>query len=205
MMSNYVYIIDAGHGGLTEDGKYTTAPNKMHTFPDGFTIYEGVINRLIAERLYHKLWKHNFDFVLIYDDVDDTPLSRRVEWANKVHSKYPNAILISIHSNAGGGKGNEIFTSPGQTKSDVIAEIFCNEYMSRLPQFVFRSDTTDGDHDKEARFAILTQTTCPAILVENLFFDSRDEAEYLNSERGQEEIADVLFRSILKIENTKPI
>lgn len=45
--SNYLWLIDAGHGGMVK-GKYTTAPAKMFKFPDGLTIYEGVVNRDIA-------------------------------------------------------------------------------------------------------------------------------------------------------------
>ena len=44
-MSNYLWLLDAGHGGM-KDGKYTTAPGRMHVFEDGLTFYEGVNNDL---------------------------------------------------------------------------------------------------------------------------------------------------------------
>src|SRR5690554_2819648 len=123
-MGKYLWLIDAGHGGM-KDGKYTTAPNKMHIFNDGYTIYEGVVNRGVAKKLYKKLSEGCVDWALVYDDEIDTHLSSRVQIANRVYEKHSNCILVSLHSNAGGGKGFEIFTSPGETLADPVAEIFC--------------------------------------------------------------------------------
>lgn len=36
--SNYLWILDAGHGGM-KDGKYMTAPKKMFQFPDRVIIF----------------------------------------------------------------------------------------------------------------------------------------------------------------------
>lgn len=204
--SNYLWLIDAGHGGLLPStGAYTTAPAKMFVFPDGLTIYEGVINRAIAKKLYNKLGDHDVDFSLVYDDVYDTALRNRSDLINHLYKKNPTAISVSIHSNAGGGRGIEVFTSPGQTKSDIIAQSLCELYKKNLPEFKFRADMADGDPDKEANFWMLTKVDCPAVLVENLFFDTREEAEFLLSEEGQERIACILFDWIQLIENTKPI
>lgn len=203
--SNYLWCLDAGHGGLTKDGRYTTAPNKMFTFPDGLTIYEGVINRAIALLVYKQLEQKQIDFALVYDDVEDTPLAQRVTIADNVYRKDKRAIYLSIHSNAGGGSGFEIFTSIGQTKSDKVANIFCETYKKNLPQFKFREDKSDGDADKEADFYVLRKTDCPALLVENLFFDNRSEAEYLLSTEGQKAIADCIVQCIVNCETLKPI
>ena len=43
-------ILDFGHGGIDENGNYTTL-GKKHTFPNGETAYEGVINRRIGGML----------------------------------------------------------------------------------------------------------------------------------------------------------
>lgn len=203
-MSNYKWLLDEGHGGLL-NGHYVTAPKKMFKFPDGLTIYEGVINREIGSRLAGLLQKANIDFDFISDEVDDLSLTVRVQRADNRFQKDKRCIFLSVHSNAGGGSGFEIFTSKGQTKSDKIAQIFCEVYKRSFPEYPFRSDQSDGDFDKEENFFLLRKTDCPALLVENLFFDNRKEAEYLLSEKGQQEIAECLFVCIQTVEKLKPI
>jgi len=82
-MSKYFWLIDAGHGGI-KDGKYVTAPAKMHRFDDGFTIYEGVTNRKIAAKLAAMLHDACIDFGLVYDEVLDISLTERARIVNSV-------------------------------------------------------------------------------------------------------------------------
>jgi len=190
-------IIDCGHGGII-DGKYVTAPNKMHKFHDGLTIYEGVINRAIGSKLEARLQEADIDFFsLNTHDQKDMPLSVRTDTINDIAGTHD--WLLSIHSNAGGGRGFEVFTSVGETYSDQLADIIASHYKSFFPEFRFRQDMSDGDTDKEANFWMLRKTKCPAVLVENLFFDNYTEAKYLLSEDGQWEIANALFEAVKKI------
>lgn len=200
--SNYLWILDAGHGGI-QDGKYTTAPAKMHRFPE-FTIYEGVINRAITDIVRAELKHLNIDYALVYDQHEDTPLAERVRKADSIYAKDRRAVYLSIHSNAGGGQGFEVFTSPGQTKSDKIADAFCDAYR-RHYTMPLRADKADGDYDKEADFYVLRKTDCPAVLVENLFFDNLEEAKYLLSPDGQKAIAACLIDAIKTCEKEKPV
>lgn len=202
--SNYLWLLDAGHGGM-KNGVYTTAPAKQFIFDDGLAAYEGVINRKITEVVYKQLELKQIDFALVFDDVEDTPLSQRVTIADNVYRKDKRAVYLAIHSNAGGGRGFEIFTSKGQTTSDKVAAVFCEVYKQHFPSFLFRADMSDGDADKEADFYVLRKTDCPALLVENLFFDNRKEAEYLISEAGQLAIANCIVAAIEKVEQLKPI
>lgn len=202
--SNYLWAIDCGHGGI-KNGKYVTAPDKMFKFPDGTVVYEGVINRAIGKLVYEKLKALNIDFKIVSDEVEDTPLSVRVARTNNIYRKDKRTILLSIHSNAGGGQGLEIFTSPGQTPSDPVAQIFCETYKKELPWFKFRSGLGDGDLDKEEKFYVLVNTIGPALLVENLFFDNQAEAAFLLSDEGQKKIADCIVRCIQEVESQKPI
>lgn len=209
-MSNYLWLLDAGHGGLRADGTYTTAPKKMFHHPaqgdsPAFTIYEGEINRAIAKLVYEDLLKKKVEYVTVYHYMEDTSLAERVGYADSIYSKDKRCIFLSIHSNAGGGSGVEIFTSPGQTKSDKIANVFCEKYMKHFPDAKFRKDTADGDADKEADFYVLRKTDCPALLVENFFFDHRQDAEFLMSEAGQKAISACIVDAILTVEKLKPI
>lgn len=205
MNSNYFWLIDAGHGGIDKSGRYTTAPAKMYTYPDNYTIFEGVVNRAIQSLLTKKLADAGIDYKVTNHTVIDTPLKERVAIANKTHRQYKNCILVSIHSNAGNGSGNEIYTSKGNTKSDTIVPYFANEIIEEFPELKFRNDFTDGDIDKEADFYVLKNTICPAVLLENGFMDNRREAELLNSAEGRRRYANAIFTAIINIEKDKPL
>jgi N-acetylmuramoyl-L-alanine amidase len=205
-MSNYKWLLDAGHGGL-KDGRYTSAPAKMHTFEDGLVFYEGVNNRAIVDKLRTLLFEAKIDHHLVYHSREDTPLAARVSIANQVNFlNGGRCIYLSIHSDAmpqghhGKGSGFSVFTSKGFTRSDKVASIFCKQYEVDFPEFKFRKDYSDGDADKEEDFYVLRATRCPALLVENLFFDNRREAEFLLSEEGRLRIARTLFKSIQEVE-----
>lgn len=205
-MSKYVYMIDAGHGGM-KDGVYMTDPKigKQYTFPDGLWIGEGVTNRAIAAKVRNRLTFLGIDHDFCYDEVEDLTLGERVRQVNKLVAKAGKPVVfISIHSNAGHGHGFEVFTSPGQDKSDLVAAVFCDEIITSFPGKPLRTDKADGDNDKEARFFVILPENNKAkasVLLENLFFDTREEAEFLLSEEGQQKIADYICRAIVRIEN----
>jgi len=198
-MSKYTWIIDNGHGGMI-DGEYTTAPSKMHVFPDGLTIYEGVFNRGVKKHLVKMLHDEGINCVDLVPEDEDISLGERVRRANELHKQHENCVYVSIHGNAGGGTGFEVWTSPGQTKSDPIATKFFEQYEKIFSEEKPRKDTSDGDPDKESRFYVLVKTACPAILTENFFMDQRKDALLMLSMHGQHEIARVHFEAIENIE-----
>jgi len=211
-------IIDAGHGGLDAEGNYTTGNKKLYTFKDAdgiedVTIYEGVISREIAKKLIVLLDENNLKYEeMTVETVEDISLERRVAHANELYAENKNHYFLSIHSNAfkevapGKGskaKGFEVYTSVGQTKSDHLADIISKRYKKEFTDFSFRQNIEDGDLDKERNYYVLRNTACPAVLVENLFFDNPKEAAFLMSEAGQMRIATCLFRAIKEIYETE--
>lgn len=214
--SKYLWVIDAGHGGLDAKGNYTTLDfkkpdgsweRKWHIFEDGLTIYEGVTNRAIAKLVYEELERLGIDFALVYDDVEDNSLYQRVTIADNIYRKDKRAVYLSIHSDRmpdgahGKAHGCSVWTSPGQTRSDAIAQIFFDTGKRVLPGMKWHSDRVDdGDDDHEARFYVLRKTDCPAVLCETGFYDFRPEAEWLLSKGGQAEAARYLVESIKECE-----
>jgi len=196
--SHFLWLLDPGHGGMTPEGRYTTAPAKQWKFPDGLMIYEGVVNRQITEFVRQALHAAQIDYAVVADEVEDTSLEQRVRTADAIYGKDKRAVYLSIHSNAGGGEGFELFSGPGQTDSDKIVNVFQAVYRNTFPEFKFRGV-------KEENFYVLRKTDCPAILVENLFFDNREEAEYLLSTAGQKAIAACIVHAIQECERLKPI
>jgi len=168
-----LWIIDSGHGGMI-NGIYQTAPKKMFKFPTGIIAYEGVINRMFKNMLIKRLKNKKIQYVDICPGEEDVSLGDRVNTISALCKERHNCILISLHSNAGKGTGFEIFTTKKKTKSDEYAEILAKILIKKFPYIKFRSDTTDGDLDKEEDFYIIkeTETMCPGILVECLFFDN---------------------------------
>lgn len=190
-------LIDAGHGGF-KDGHYFTDPKIGKLYNHGyFTAYEGVTNRAIASKLMAMLHEENIKYKQIHHDWFDYSLGERVRYANSLVSG--KCLYLSIHSNAGHGKGFEVFTSKGDTLSDVYAQTFCNQLITDFPEYPLRSDSIDGDLDKEENFYVLQRTECPAVLVELLFFDEINQAEFLNSDIGQDKLARSLFNAIKKL------
>jgi len=174
----YTWLIDAGHGGFV-DGEYVTAPKKMYEHSPEEIFYEGVFNRQIKDALLKELWRNDIAAIDTCATELDLPLSVRVKIINSIYEKYKNAVLISLHSNAGGGRGFEVWTAHGQTRSDPFAELLYNKFDSNFQGVPMRKDTSDGDHDKEADFYMLKYTHCPAVLPECLFYDNYGDYKML--------------------------
>lgn len=200
-----LFIIDAGHGGII-NGQYVT-PGKRSPEFDGVVMYEGVFNRNVAERVVRRL--KSFDIPFFYLDSNlDVALAERVLFYNTIKSRYPDheCILISIHANAASAEaanGVEVFTSPGQTNSDAYAEVWFKEFQNEFKEdFKYRTDKSDGDHDKEERFYVITQTNFPAFLIEHGFMTNKNECAKLMDNNYRERFAAVIYQSIVKIIDT---
>lgn len=180
-MNYNTIILDRGHATLDANGKYST-PGKQFVFPDGLHVFEGKENQKYVERLAFYAEKIGFKvkYTVNPSDPIDTSLGNRVTFANNL-SNYDRCIFVSVHNNAGGGKGTEVFTSIGQTKSDIIAEEVIDSINAQFPFRPMRMDTRDGDKDKESNFYVLSKTKMPAILIEYGFFDNREDYEFLSN------------------------
>ena len=210
MNDNLCVFLDAGHGGLDKNGKYTTAPSKMYehsrgTFHDGRFFYEGVFNRTLTNRVAAKLTNLGICNIIVSHEYVDISLEYRVDLANWYYRNFRKGIYISNHANAtgsGAARGFEVYTSPGTTASDQIAEFHWNNVKDLLGSRIsMRSDTSDGDHDKEARFFVLTRTVMPAMLVEHLFFDNYDDASLLLDDEIVERFAEAQVRTVINYMN----
>lgn len=190
-----IVLLDNGHGSLI-NGEYQTQGKRKDWGNDGI-IYEGEFNRAIVNGIIEQLTFLNIPYVNIAPEYWDVRLETRVKRANKYPAR--SSFYLSVHSNAGGGNGSEIFTSPGNTKSDKIATIFGNEFQKEFPGRTLREDFSDGDLDKERRFYVLTKTRMPAILTENFFMDNLEEFKnILNTRIGRQKIVDYHVKAIIR-------
>lgn len=193
-------ILDFGHGGLDSNNYYTTSPSKMFKHANGEIAYEGVLNRQIGGHLYTYL-RNNTDLNIICtvkeDDPRDITLQQRVRITNQYAAR--ETLFISIHCNAGGGTGFEIFTTRGTTRSDKLAECIATsvENLYEEVNLKLRYDFSDGDKDKESDFYVLKYTYCPAVLVECGFFDNINDFNLLKDTKFQARIAYKIYLGII--------
>ncbi len=193
-----IVLLDNGHGALI-NGKYQTPGKRSPRWSNGTQLYEGEFNRAIVNGIIQELTELKIPYVNIAPEYRDVRLETRVKRANEYLKS--NSFYLSVHANAGGGHGSEVFTSPGDTKSDKIATIFGLEYKNTFPDKKLRTDFTDGDLDKERRFYVLTRTKMPAILTENFFMDNEEECkDILMTKEGREKIVEYHINAILKVQ-----
>lgn len=198
-MGQFLWLLDNGHGGVI-DGIYQTPGKRSPKWSDGSQLFEGEFNRAIVNRLVELCVPAGIRYQVIVPELEDISLGERVRRANSFHAQ-DSCIYVSVHSNAGGGKGYEVFTSQGQTKSDQVATVFFDHFQKQFPHKAMRSDVSDGDVDKEANFYVLRKTLMPAILTENFFMDNEEECkQILMTREGRDKIALAHFTAMQAIE-----
>ena len=92
--------------------------------------------------------------------------------------------------------GWSCYTTPGKTGSDELAECFYVAFSRAFPERRMRRDLTDGDSDYEENFYILAKTKCRAVLLENFFYDNREECAWLQLRTTKERIADAIVQGL---------
>ena len=187
-------LLDAGHG-IDTLGKRS---------PDG-AFLEYKWNREVAELAYALLEEHGFDVDFVVTETNDIPLKTRVRRVNEVCSLHgsQNVLLLSIHSNAAGmgatwmnAKGWSCYTTKGMTKSDKVASCLYDAFEEEFKDRTIRRDLSDGDPDWEEDFYIIKKTSCPAVLLENFFYDNKEECSFLLMEQTKKRIARAILKGV---------
>lgn len=187
-------LIDAGHG-IDTPGKRS---------PDG-AFREYLWNREIADLVCDDLGIDGYDVSLVVTETNDIPLITRVNRVNAVCKEHGSSdvILVSIHSNAcGNGKdwmnaqGWSCYTTKGETKSDILAECLYDSFERAFPERKIRKDMQDGDRDWEENFYIIQKSKCPAVLIENFFYDNKEECHWLMQDAVKVRIAKAIEQGI---------
>lgn len=194
-----VVILDNGHGGMI-NGKYQTAGKRSPNWSKG-VLYEGMFNRWVVNRVIEKLDRDNIPYYHISPEITDVSLPTRANRADKIYSENKNVWVLSIHANAGGGKGVEGFTTKGITKSDGLGEIVLKNLETDLADQKMRFDKSDGDRDKEVNYYILRMPKCPSFLLECGFMDSQSDYANLWNKNYLERVVNSLVKSIKQIYN----
>lgn len=194
--SKTLVILDAGHG---ED----TLGKRSPVWEDNTQLFEWEFNRDIVDKIISYLSILEISYIKLITDSKDMPLKSRVELINDIYKEYKNKIvyLVSIHANAAPNpkaNGIEVWTSKGNTKSDVLAKFFYNN----LKTIGWKMRPNNSlELDREADFYILKKTNCPAVLTENGFYTNEEECKKMNQFFWRNKIALAHVEAIKQIEN----
>jgi len=181
-------ILIEGPHGITTKGKRS---------PDG-RLREYKYCREIAREVVKRLKAQGYDAEDTVPEEADIALGERCNrvnaWCDRLGTK--NVLFVSVHCNGSGdgskwmnARGWEAWTSKGQTQGDKLADCLYDAAQKYLPKGTpIRTDTTDGDRDKEGNLAVVRGTRCAACLTENLFQDNREDVDWLLSPEGREAI-----------------
>ena len=99
--------------------------------------------------------------------------------------------MISVHANAGGGHGWEVWTTTRKNKSDELAQCFLDVFPKIFPDKNLRGA-------KEKNFTVIDKTNCPCCLTENFFFDSEDECHWMMTDDAINRISELHVEAIKK-------
>ncbi|WQJ53909.1 MAG: endolysin [Wendovervirus sonii] len=219
--SNICIILDPGHAKSTAGKKspYSLGKDLSQILP----FEEWKFNREIVNLLQEKLTKYNFDtFVTTTSEMDgscDVKLCERATRGyNYVKKEKKEGIFISIHANAYGygdtwtsACGWSVYTTKCQNISDEFAEILYDEAEKVFKPLgkKLRMDRTDKDRDCESNFTVIQQieklssNKIPAVLIENFFYTNIEDTKYISSNKGKQDIANIIVNAILKYVESK--
>ena len=163
-----IILIDVGHG-ITPQYKLND-PGAC-----GNNLIEANLNEIISNGVIDRLQNKYICEIII---LPRGQLSDRTNYANKINADY----LISFHCNSvtninAGGWESHIYTNPS-SKSIEYQKIIHNEVMSYLKNY----NVIDRGM-KKSNFHILRKSNMPAILLENLFVSSPNDAKLLKDNK----------------------
>ena len=189
-------LIDPGHG-IDTPGKRS---------PDGLFL-EYLWNRQVADLILEGLVSAGVDASLVVTETNDVTLRNRVNRINTICNRVgaSNVLLVSVHANAAGNgsawmnaSGWSCYTSKGKTRSDQVAECLYDAFEEEFQDRKIRKDISDGDRDWEENFYVLAKSKWPAVLLENFFYDNREECAWMLQEETKKRIASAAVKGIIK-------
>ena len=183
---SYTVVIDAGHGGKDEGASSKTGRFK-----------EKNCNLAIVKKL--KMMLDQTDINVIYTRLDDRYLTkrRRVVIANEKSAD----LFISVHCNS----SDNIYSKAFGVETLFAKRRGDNKYMtSRRLAYVLLSSVSKSSSNKARKIIrredlyVLTHTQMPAVIVETGYMSSAKDMNYIRSIEGQYEIADGVYKGIIK-------
>lgn len=182
-----ILVLDAGHAKVTS-GKQTM--NGSRGVVKEWTMNSNVCNKIANILKDYDVTIHRTDDTSGKTDVS---LSERVKRCNN----YKPDLFVSIHHNAGGGTGTEVYWHTYGTAEDKkVAGIVAPKLASKTGM--------RNRGVKQAQFAVLG-CNATAILVEGGFMDTKSDYEIITSDKGQQQYAEAVAESIIEYLGLKKV
>lgn len=177
-------VLDPGHGVETA-GKRS---------PDG-TYLEHEFALDMAKRIKYILSGYGLEVHLTREDEHDIPNSARADLSNE----WAPDLFVSLHSNAAGDgskwmepRGFGIYTS---AKGDTAGRNIAAKAILKRAEEAGLQLWGGGLHHE--RWTVLVKTNAPAVLIEHLFHDNKEDVELLKSDAYRDKLAEVDAKGIL--------
>lgn len=219
----FVVFVDAGHGGIDENGRYVTPGKRAYhqelELHERGHYYEGFENRLAAEAFIQACTKEGIQCVRIYHPYKDISLSDRTEMIRSWLRRGYYGYLHSFHSNAISSSnspqklrdttGFMVFTTIENNFSDQIAtQHFKHVQEMTEGKWIYRKQLKDGDVDFEVNFQILRETDLVefldffgAILEEWGFHTSSKDAAFITNPTTRMQRVQASLKTALWVRN----
>lgn len=183
-MARKKVFVSAGHGG-SEPGAVA----------NGFM--EKDLNLAIALACRDELVRHNVDVRMSRTKDEEDGLREEIKECNA----YGPDLAVSIHNNAGGGDGTEVFHAvnggTGKTLAkNILAEIVATGQNSR--GIKTRKDTDGTDW-----YGFIRETNAPAVIVECAFMDNKADLASIDTAEEQTAMGVAIAKGILKTLDVK--
>ena len=172
-------FLSAGHGG-SDPGAVANG------------VKEKDLNLSIAKACRDFIMKHGVSVKMSREKDENDPLADEIRECNA----FAPDLAVSIHNNAGGGDGAEVFHHHGGGKGKVLAENILAEIVkagqnSRGAKI--RKNASGKDY-----YGFIRETAAPAVIVECAFVDNAQDVKILASEAQKKAMGEAVAKGVLK-------
>lgn len=172
-------FLSAGHGG-SDPGAVSNGTKEKD------------LNLSIALACRDLLVRHGVEVKMSRTKDEDDPLREEIEECNKCAP----ALAISIHCNAGGGDGAEVFHHYGGGTSKTLAENILGEIV-KVGQNSRGAKIRKNQNGKDY-YGFIRETSAPAVIVECAFVDNAKDMEILDTDVEKKLMGEAIAKGILK-------
>lgn len=191
-ISEITIVLDAGHGG--EDGG--AQGNGLIEKDLNFDITLRVAS-LLREQGVNVVLTRDTD-ILLYDTESDYKGKKKAQDLRKrleITNSCENPILVSIHMNYFAQtqySGLQVWYSKNDTRSKILANTIQSNVKNTL-----QPNNNRATKQATSSIFLLHNATCPAVLIECGFLSNPDEAHALGDANYRQNLANVIFKSIM--------